>query len=546
MSDFKMRHMNRFKFFKKIACLIIGLPFLVEAQITLPGFGGRTFGTETISSQEPVIIGVTTISANDTLTITSGGAVLCSGTIEIESGAKIVIESGGLLQVGNVVTFEAAADFIQIDVQPGGKLLVDNTFTTMHFDDNDGNIQFAVEGQSSGSSLIGSPVSDATYTGSEFIYNEVSTSGYGTWDLASASAPITPGTGYAASSPGTVTFIGTPNTQPISVSGTVSNSGTRGNQSSHFLVANPYTSTMDVLSFLTRNITNTFGTVYVWDATSGAYIVSNGTLGQLEELAAGQAFFVQFDYPSLGDGIYSIDFHPDDLNTDNAQFYRKASTSGKIELNFGAGTDTTNYTAILVGNDFTGAYDKLGDAYSFSTQDESLLKPYISYDEKAYEFIALPYDLAYSIPVHFNLAEDQEVTISVLNVEDIDPEYSVKVTNTLTGESEVLHPDSEISFSMPAMHSEAIKIQVQLPLNVEEVDRSPILYVREDRLFLKDIDDLEPDATVSLHSLNGQHIKSWKIKDGRIGYPINDLSGIFIATMENGQIIHTQKIIINN
>lgn len=199
--------------------------------------------------------------------------------ITVQDGATLEI-TGELFNYGNII------------VESGGSLI---TYGSQNLDSEYITFKRNTRYADGKYSFVGSPVSqNGSIDGSDLgtdVYRYDESQAYGSngsarW-IDATSDQLVKGVGYTQANQQEIIFLGHPNVGTVNVSGTYTgtyNDGTNEATEGWNLVANPYSTAINVGLFLAEN-TNVEGAVYIWDdngsnsqqGTNNDYIVANGT-----------------------------------------------------------------------------------------------------------------------------------------------------------------------------------------------------------------------------------------------------------------------------
>jgi hypothetical protein len=375
------------------------------------------------------------------------------GKLTIESGAEIVVKSGGTLNVYYDIINNGT-----ITVEDGGALIFNSCTKTPT-----GSGVYTVKRnspdyeQSKFFSYWSSPLVEADsapgtlFPESPVIYSFNANQMTADWEFHDGSN-LKPGNGYAVRSEGagsyTASFTGTPNFRNISValynnmnadaSDTVSSGGDN-------LVGNPYASAIDWDLVITDpDNEHIQGTIFVWDQNS-AYRGNNTVDDYLEynitggasntttgKLGTGQGFFVRVTSNST---IIFKTTHQ--IAANNTTFYRgggvpreESKKAGRSWLEFTKGEDVS---PILVGfvKGATSDFDRLYDS-KYNLKNTSFGFYSLAEDAEKLAIQGLPKLTDYSkeIPLGYVVEETGEHTIRITE-EYIDSQYQIYLEDTM-------------------------------------------------------------------------------------------------------------------
>ncbi len=342
-------------------------------------------------------------SAN--LEIKAGATVTVTGTLDIHGDlineGEIIVESGSTLltYAGNQVT--------------GSITIRRNTRY------GDGKYSF-----------VGSPVQQsAAITGQTlgpivYQYNEATafgSDGLARWQDASDSE-LMPGKGYAQANQKIVEFIGVPNSGAITYTGTYTSDTDDANEGWN-LVSNPYAAAINTSSFLTENVNNTTGALYLWDdngsdtgrGSNDDYITVNASGATDNNPANGnnsgrynfhvgsaQGFFVKLDETSNKQVVFTESMRVTGNNADD-HFFRIAEDIQRVRINLVNEDGLFKQTLIAWNNEVDDEQiSKLYDAQIFNQNADNAIYSYKNGIPLAIQTIT---DQKVSMDLGFNVAE---------------------------------------------------------------------------------------------------------------------------------------------
>ena len=283
--------------------------------------------------------------------------------LTIVSGATVTIESGGYIQVGSNLS-NAGTLTLSSDVNGYSQLKVDGSVT------NTGTISqsqyLANDGYTSMSSPMTSDFATTSGDNTKMFYYDGSAFAWRTSDQAGRGYFASIGTSLFATSAGTFSATGTPNTSmthslSYSVNAAANGSGTGWN-----LVGNPYTCSLDWTAMTKTDINDAY---YVWDpatslykyyasgAISGTYLTASNTLNGT--IAPMQAFWVQ----TTSNSAALSSTMADDGVLDNTSTFISKTNPDNLILGVVALNDSTVNDAMWIINNmqaktgFDGSYD---------------------------------------------------------------------------------------------------------------------------------------------------------------------------------------------
>ncbi len=342
-------------------------------------------------------------SAN--LEIKAGATVTVTGTLDIHgdlnNDGEIIVESGSTLltYAGNQVT--------------GSITIRRNTRY------GDGKYSF-----------VGSPVQQsAAITGQTlgpivYQYNEATafgSDGLARWQDASDSE-LMPGKGYAQANQKIVEFSGVPNSGAITYTGTYTSDTDDANEGWN-LVSNPYAAAINTSSFLTENVNNTTGALYLWDdngsdtgrGSNDDYITVNasgathnnpanaGNAARYNNhLGSSQGFFMKLDETGNKQVVFTESMRVTGNNADD-HFFRIAEDIQRVRINLVNEDGLFKQTLIAWNNEVDDEQiSKLYDAQIFNQNADNAIYSYKNRIPLAIQTIT---DQKVSMDLGFNVAE---------------------------------------------------------------------------------------------------------------------------------------------
>ncbi len=387
----------------------------------------------------------------------SGASFTTNGDLELIAGSAIT--NAGIISVGGNLTGTGT-----MTVNSGGSLVTSGTVTGGHTFER--TTSFA-DGRYS---FVGSPVvSDASITGANlgshvYSYNEVAgydgDNGLSRWVDAS-STQLVAGHGYTQANQGTISFTGTPNSGSVVVAGltkTTTGTSNASDQGWH-LLSNPYPAAIDLALFLAGN-SDIASSISIWEdggsdaarRTNSDYITAssiatvNGSAKDFEGyIGSMQGFFVQANSDNV-DVTFTEAMRVTGNNAD-ANFFRegKESTLGvKLALNDLTNSFTNELFVGLLADATVGVDRKYDAAKLMGNQD---LQFYSLIDDARFAIQGLPFEAGVSTELAFNLGRDAEMEIEVLELNGLQADLTMLLTDNLTGEVYDLSEERSIKFS---------------------------------------------------------------------------------------------------
>ena len=532
----------------------------IYASLLLMVCAGFAFGaapntysaTETISSDEVF----TDVSIDDgvVVTISSTGSLTCDNLDFQSMSNTLIVESGGnLILNGNVLNNENST----ITIEHGGSMIpsATSTFAT-------GNIVIEKDASSSGYSYISSPISDATYEGLVYTYNESmidpSNPPYGTWESATVSNPIPVGIGYAGYADGSISFTGTPNVAAVNLMLSL-NEGIRlaePEKSGHHLIGNPFTAAIDMNAFFATgaNTANTFNSYYVWNPANnggdGGYDSFTGLVG--EYISSGQAFFIQLDYTILSDGNFPVVLNPSIMvQEENTGFFRKLEDPlGEIVLNFSSTNDSNNKLTFRFDDQFSADFNKGFEAYSIPFDEAGELRLKSEFGAKHFDILALPKE-EITIPISLKTTKALDINLEVLKMDYLEG-YVVELVNKATNEAIVLNSGQNSTLNIGQLDNEVgfeLRLTVEPVLGLEDETEALKVYTSNRQLIINRLNQKNDISGIRLYSLDGRQVGIWENisqASNQITIPtINYRNGIYVVKVQTSKGIYSNKIILN-
>lgn len=376
------------------------------------------------------------------------------------------------LTIGTGATLTVAAGStasITGDLTGSGDLMVESGASLLTYDGNtiapvtiERNTRY-----SNGSySFVGSPVTQhASITGSDlgglsWWYDETeaySAVGGDRWKDASTEELI-PGVGYAQAFKKTVTFTGVPNAGTVTVSG-LSNTAADANIEQHgwALLSNPYAAPISVTTFLDAN-TNIDGFVAIWDdggsgagtASNSDYLTVNGAgavngatgsndyTGSNGDIYNGnilsmQGFFARISAESANASVMFTEAMRNggaNENVDEAYFRKNTSDPVNVKLALSA-VDLYNETLVSFRDDASLDIDRSFDAIKLIGNQN--LQFYSFINDNKYAIQGLPKNSGTTTDLGFNLGVSSQLTLSVVELSDLEENMTITLTDKETG-----------------------------------------------------------------------------------------------------------------
>lgn len=501
------------------------------------------------------------------------------GTLTVESGAEVIVKSGGTLNVYYDIINNGT-----ITVEDGGALIYNSCTQTAS-----GSGTYTIQRDSPDYaerfffSYWSSPLVEADsdpavlFPASPYIYAFNANQMNADWEFSSAN--FKPGHGYAVRSESTgvttTTFTGTPNFRDISVAlynnsnvdagDTVSSGGDN-------LVGNPYASAIDWDRVITDPSNEDLeGTIYVWNQNA-AYVGNNSVDDYLEynitggasntttgKIGTGQGFFIRV---TSGATLTFKTTHQ--IAANNTQFYRGGSDLIETDKKTGRSwlelTRGNLVSPILIGfvkgatNEvdrlYDSPYNNLNTEFGFYSLTEASKKVAIQ---------GLPVLTDYSkvVPIGFVTDTAGELTIRITE-EHIDSSYDIYLEDTLLNTFTNLRKDA-YTFTVDTVgeHNSRFKVHYTQSLYL---DKELLPEGSEHHIYVDAIKDLRVLLRGSLSNASVKKIHLYDIQGRRTSYLENTISeekrlnlgnlstGLYIVNVElyNSDTVLTQKIIVSN
>ena len=465
-----------------------------------------------------------TVLAQD-LTIALGA------TVTIESGSYIA--SGGNLSNSGTLTLGADANgYSQIKVD--GTVTNTGTITQSQYLTNDGYASISSPMTTDFATTSGDNTKMFYYDGSAFAWRTSDQAGRGYF------ASI--GTSVFATSAGTFSATGTPNTSMThSLSYTV-NAAANGSGTGWNLVGNPYTCGLDWTAMTKTNVNDAF---YVWDpstslykyyssgAISGTYLSSSNTLTAI--IPPMQAVWVQ----STANSATLVSTMADDGTLLNAPTYISKTVPDNLIVGIVAEKDSSINDAFWLINsaDTKNGFDGQFDAWKMENGSG---KPNISstFDGQEFAINALDLDSTNIVPIAFNGPEGLKYFISLEQMVSAG-QYKV----TLEDKYKDLFWDivtDDYSFKHSGWNSEDPRFYLHFELSQALSDNeiyndlnNPDYFTYQDLNYLYvNQSELRLFNEYSVFSLDGRLLDSGNINNQLQSIPAPYSNGIYLLTLK--------------
>ncbi len=439
-------------------------------------------GSGPTTTDEVVIIGNYN-TASGSLTV---------GNLNINFNAEIVVEAGNFLQVngdlinnGGNVTIASGGSLVTKGTVSGSNFTIERTTT---FDENTGRY-----------STIGSPISNAGFDilgSSATIYGYDETEPFNVSGDEGASRFKTPtqlgitemqvGKGYFSAftgdANGAVSFSGTPSfgTQSITLTFTDHPADEDAHQGFN-LVANPYPSALSFSSFITHNLSDIEGAIYIWDdfysesarGMGSDYIIINA-IGNVDSRQMGltdwddhirsmQGFFVQ----AKSTGDLQLEF-TDDMkvtsnNSDQGYYRTNDISSFKLSL---TGLDIYSETLIGMKEDATVNHDQ----YDARFIAESATSIYTINSQEKYAIQGIPVSNEAKIDIGINNLGINDYQITLTEEENLEG-YSIFLIDKELNNSVNLSTDYAYNFT--SLNNTENRFSVEIIHKITSIDDQP-------------------------------------------------------------------------
>lgn len=502
------------------------------------------------------------------------------GTLTVESGAEVIVKSGGTLNVYYDIINNGT-----ITVEDGGALIYNSCTQTAS-----GSGTYNIKRNSPdyaekfffsywSSPLVEADSDPATlFPASPFIYSFNANQMSADWEF-NAGANFKPGHGYAVRSESTgvftTTFTGTPNFRDISVTlynNLNADAGDTVSSGGDNLVGNPYASAIDWDRVITDPSNSDLeGTIYVWNQNA-AYVGNNSVDDYLEynitggasntttgKIGTGQGFFIRV---TSGATLTFKTTHQ--IAANNTQFYRGNSDLEETDKKEGRSwlelTRGNLVSPILIGfvkgatNELDRLYDSrynhLNTIFGFYSLTESSKKVAIQ---------GLPLLTDYSKVVQLGFVTDEtgEQTIRITE-EHIDTNYDIYLEDTELNTFTNLKKEA-YTFNVDAVGENNTRFKLHYTQSLF-LDKNLLPEESEHHIYVDAIKDLRVLLRGSLSNASVKKIQVYDIQGRRTSYLENSISeerrlnlgnmstGIYIVNVElhNSDTVLTKKIVVSN
>ena len=462
-----------------------------------------------------------TIDGNSTVTVL--GDVLINGALTVNSGSSLSTSNDGL--------------FIGVGVFHR---------TTRYADGKYSMVGTPVQQNSSNTADDLGVSANDVYTYNESI--AYGADGINRWEIAS-SAQLVPGQGYAQANKQNLFFVGRPNVGTITVAGTYTEDTDDANEGWN-LIANPYTTAIDVGDFLTEN-TNVTGAIYIWDdngsnsgrGTNADYIVANGSMATNTTAAGGhtrynnhigsaQGFFVKLNSAADTDIDFKSAMRVVGNNSDD-NFFRKASLP-IVRLNLTNPEGLFKQAVIGFAEDATAdQINKTYDAQAFNASVDNGL--FTLKAGRTFSLNGMPVGWE-NIQLQLNAGESGLYTISV-ELEDYDA--ALYLRDKSTGDVIDLRNDQYTFSSNAGIYTDRFEL-ISNPSGVLGLEQNEVfIYAVEHTMYIQQ--SSVEDHEYQLFDMNGKQLLTTKVENQNAEVNLSSLpSGIYLVF--DGQKTH--KIIL--
>ena len=353
----------------------------------------------------------------------------------------------------------------------------------------------------------------------------------------------TPGTGYVARVPSTVTFSGVFNAGDVQV-------GVQDFTQSRFLwgftiLGNPYPSSISTLAFMKDNEWLIDGNVWVWDAENQSYLVLNYL--NIRSIAMAQGFFVRMRNDAYFDNAAKIIFRNTQRSNEPARFYRTESADGQIlQLSFGNGKALDRLT-VAFDQPFTTDLDYGYDGQKLDLPVQPLLIA-AQQEGQSYASVALPptalnhdFVLPLTLRVNetgwFQLSGTTETSTQAWYIADLETgkKYSVGA-----GQAHSLYLSAGV-------YNKRFVLRKALLATAAEPTAPPHIYANGSQLFVNPT-SLGPNqpAQVVIYALTGQEVQRYtSLPAGSSVIKLEaqvPTSGAYIVRMISAHQVQTAKV----
>ncbi len=393
--------------------------------------------------------------------------------------------------------------------------------------------------------LISSPVSNATvemFTGDFVQYFTESTN---TWtDVNSPSYQLQIMNGYALwsmeAAPSTEIFEGATNTGSQQFSFTKALDGFN-------VLGNPYPSYIDWDQVtIHENLNANF---YLYDPTIGElgdyvyYLKNGGANTTTQFIPSGQGFFVQ----ATGSGTQTFD---NSVRTHGTQQFFKNEIEQTMLVLKVTGNDVTTQTAIRFIEDATPQIDRLYDIQKIISGNADIpnLYSYAENQKMAINTFSAIKDHEI-VPVSFDAGMDGNYSILADELASIPEEVTVLLEDISLNYIQNLRVNPEYTFNYVSGAKRELNVHFKDVTGIESPEAGGqlavncylaknILYVN----FLKDFENKQFNATISVHSITGQQVLLRETSQVVNEIPFDGSQSIYIVSIITDEGIYSTKV----
>ena len=437
--------------------------------------------------------------------IESGVGVTCND-LKVDAGATLTVESGGSLITSGAITNNSNIHLKRTLAEETWHLIsVPNRVTTANI-------------------FLG----DFLQSWDETTYR---------WtQITDPATELNPLLGYSlwatpVKSNSTYTFTGTPvsgnQNQPITVN------GTGGEYNGANLLGNPYPSAID------WNGLRTYGAVYYWDGT--AYLSWNSSGSGSRYIAPMQGFFIVATTSILSTKSSLFSLTNSNRTHTGATAYYKSGDDNPLSngLVLQASNGSYNDELWIILNDTTNeSYDLMSDAWKLKTSTPGISQLWSVCPDGNLSIDVRP---ATDV-IQLGFANDKAGTYTI-GIKEIADLNTAILEDTKTGTFQDLNKgsyefvwglnDDEKRFKL---HLNAVGIE-ETPINESNL----LIYAANGQIFIKGAEA----GQLKVCDLMGRVVLQKEISgNGIISVPVNLQTGVYLVSVQNGQKIKTEKVII--
>ena len=501
------------------------------------------------------IANVTNDPIISSVNVTVNNLLIQSGALlTVNSDRRLTVRSGGILTINPGGNVTIAGTFIN-NAGVSGVLVKSDASGSGSLIQNSTGVSAKVERYMTGgpnttdpSHLISSPVSGLSI--SSFLLTEIAAMRYhneptGLWTTGNPGGNFISGKGYAArrGSTSAATFSGTLNVAPLSYSITKDHLGWN-------CVGNPFTSSLDVTSFLSTNLSLLEPTkancyYYVKGANPAYQPLGNGA-----NMDPGQGFFV------IAQTQGSLSFTSQMQAHDSSPLFYKKSAQAKTSnftLSVQNSTDST-FTRISFRPEMTKDLDVTWDAgFGFDGSKAGFIL-YSNllvgdYGKFIVQFLPNNESTDMIIPIGFEYASGGLVTFTS-TVDELPFGYTMILEDRKMGTfADLSVSGTKHEVVLPALTSDTGRfflhtIQEPNNINLDNKQNISIFAVRKE-IFINALSSV--NGTASVYDLMGRKIADYRLEPSEINVINADTynNGVYIVKVIDRGIITTGKIVIS-